>query len=206
VCGRLIFHMEKRCFRFCLRSLSWRTRCHCGSMRSEFVWPSGRDRATYWAWSEQGVDADFGRGRTGLANQLRADPLSGQPSMGRVMRLFPAERLMGRHTESESIRAGSRGASDRREHEQRSIVAESWIWLMLFLVPSVGLKLFFCTANFVPFLYRRPGKVAFLALLAFIEFNNLPRINQVNSSTPAASTIIEPVFSVTCKIACPSDQ
>ena len=59
---------------------------------------------------------------------------------------------------------------------------------MLFLVPSVGLEIFFGTANFVPFLHRQPGKVAFLALRALREFNDLRRINQVNSSTPSAST------------------
>src|SRR2546422_507996 len=112
------------------------------------------------------------------------------------MRLFPAERLMGRHTESESIRAGSRGASDRREHEQRSIVAESWIWLMLFLVPSVGLKLFFWQREFCTVFVPPTWQSGLFSPSAFSEFNNLHRINQVNSSTPAASTIIEPLFSV----------
>jgi hypothetical protein len=45
------------------------------------------------------------------------------------------------------------------------------------------------TYNFVPFLYRYPGKLGFLAHVALYRFNNLPRINRVNSSTPAASTI-----------------
>jgi hypothetical protein len=52
------------------------------------------------------------------------------------------------------------------------------------------MKLFFRGPNFVPFLYRRSGKVGFLALLALREFNNLGGINQVNSSTPVASTTI----------------
>ena len=42
--------------------------------------------------------------------------------------------------------------------------------------------------EFVPFLYRRPGKLAFLALVASCGTNNLRRINGLNSSTPAAST------------------
>jgi hypothetical protein len=37
-------------------------------------------------------------------------------------------------------------------------------------------------------LYPRFGKVAFLALLALCEFNNLRGINQVIRSTPAAFT------------------
>jgi hypothetical protein len=43
---------------------------------------------------------------------------------------------------------------------------------------------------FVPFLYRRFGKMVFLGLLALSGFNNLRRINQVISSTPVASTNI----------------
>jgi hypothetical protein len=50
-------------------------------------------------------------------------------------------------------------------------------------------KCVFHMPKFVPFLYRRPGKLAFLALLASSETNNLRRINTLNSSTPAASTI-----------------
>lgn len=55
---------------------------------------------------------------------------------------------------------------------------------------DLGEQYLYCSgAKFVPFLYRRLGKVVLLALLALREFNNLHRINQVNSSTPAASTI-----------------
>ncbi len=56
---------------------------------------------------------------------------------------------------------------------------------------GIGIRLRKCifhVPRFVPFLYRRPGKLAFLALLASIETNNLRRINGLNSSTPAAST------------------
>jgi len=57
------------------------------------------------------------------------------------------------------------------------------------LGPLCETELYFFQARlFVPFLYRRLGKMAFLALLALREFNNLRRINQVISSTPTAST------------------
>jgi hypothetical protein len=49
-------------------------------------------------------------------------------------------------------------------------------------------KCIFHVPKFVPFLYRRLGKLAFLALVASSKTNNLHRINGLNSSTPAAST------------------
>jgi len=48
----------------------------------------------------------------------------------------------------------------------------------------------FVCANFVPFLYRRPGKAAFLAFLELRRLNKLRRINEVYGLTPAATSYL----------------
>ena len=67
------------------------------------------------------------------------------------------------------------------------LVTGSMLLLFWINVDRVAKRLL-SAAEFVPFLYRRPGKLAFLALVASSETNNLHRINGLNSSTPAAST------------------